>query len=309
MSTFVKALTDRVEGYIDLRRSLGYAFNKQAAILRALARYVEARRLDGPLTQDMAISFIFSLEGTANGRATHYGIVCRFCEHFAIYDPRTEALDRRALPRSRAIPPPRILSDEELTLLISASRRVSPRYPQRGLTLTMLVGLLASTGLRSGEALRLDRPDVDLADGLLHIRKTKFRKDRLVPVHATTLSALRTYAHKRDAFFPVPKDSAFFLSSRGNRLSPAGLWLAFRAASDLAGLGNDKALRPHDLRHRFAVTRLATWHREKVDVQALLPSLATYLGHARYTDTGYYVRGTAELLGMAADRALTDGGI
>jgi integrase len=105
--------------------------------------------------------------------------------------------------------------------------------------------------------------------------------------------------------FPVPKDSAFFLSSRGNRLSPAGLSIAFAAASDLAGL---KPLRPHDLRHRFAVTRLAAWHREKADVQALLPLLATYLGHAHYTDTAYYVTGTAELLGMAADRAFADGG-
>ena len=106
----------------------------------------------------------------------------------------------------------------------------------------------------------------------------------------------------------MPKESAFFLSSRGNRLSPAGLHAAFDAACKLAGLDGGKGLRPHDLRHRFAVTRLAAWHREKADVQALLPLLATYLGHARYTDTAYYVTGTAELLGMAADRAFSGGG-
>jgi integrase len=309
VNPFANTLADRVEGYIALRRSLGYAFQKQARILRALVRYVEAGRLDGPLTRDMAINFLFSWEGTANGRAIHHGILRRFYEYLAIYDTRTEALDPRALPRSRAIPPPRILSDEELGSIMSASRRVSPRYPQRGLTLTMLVGLLASTGLRSGEALRLDRADVDFADGVLHIRKTKFRKDRLVPVHTTTLAALRAYARYRDAALPVPKDAAFFLSSRGNRLSPTGLSVAFGAACELAGLGSDKSLRPHDLRHRFAVTRLAAWHREKADVRALLPLLATYLGHAHYTDTAYYVTGTAELLGMAADRAFTDGGV
>jgi integrase len=85
--------------------------------------------------------------------------------------------------------------------------------------------------------------------------------------------------------------------------------VAFGAACKLAGLDSDKPLRPHDLRHRFAVTRLAAWHRDKADVQALLPLLATYLGHARYTDTAYYVTGTAELLGMAADRAFADGGV
>jgi integrase len=276
--------------------------------LRALARYVEAEQLDGPLTRGIALNFVLSGEGTPNGRAIRHAVLRRFCEYLAVYDTRTEPLDPRTLPRSRAIPPPRILTDEELGSLILACSRVSPRTPQRGMTLTMLVGLLASTGLRSGEALRLDRTDVDLVDGVLHIRKTKFRKDRLVPVHVTTLAALRRYARLRDMAFPAPKDSAFFLSSRGNRLSPAGLHVAFSAACKLAGLDRDKTLRPHDLRHLFAVTRLAVWHRENADVQALLPLLATYLGHARYTDTAYYVTGTAELLGMAADRAFAGGG-
>ena len=308
MSSFAKELADRVESYIALRRLLGYSFEKQAATLRALARFVETEQLDGPLTQAMALNFVLSIEGAANGRAIRHGVLRRFCEYLAIYDARTQTLDPRALPRSRAIAPPRILSDMELGSLMSACRRVSPGYPQRGVVLTMLVGLLASTGLRSGEALRLDRTDVDLVSAVLHIRKTKFRKDRLVPVHTTTLVALRQYARHRDAAFPAPKDCAFFLSSRGNRLSPAGLHAAFSVACALGRLDSDKALRPHDLRHRFAVTRLAAWHREKADVQALLPLLATYLGHARYSDTAYYVTGTAELLGMAADRAFIAGG-
>jgi integrase len=166
MSTFAKTLADKIEGYIALRRSLGYAFQNQAAILRALTRYVEAGQLDGLLTRDTALSFVFSWEGTANRRAISHGIVRRFCEYLAIYDPRTEALDPRTLPRSRAIPPPRILSDAELGSLMSACRRVSPGYPERGTVLTIVIGLLASTGLRSGEALRLDRNDVDLTDGV-----------------------------------------------------------------------------------------------------------------------------------------------
>ncbi|MBV8455490.1 MAG: tyrosine-type recombinase/integrase, partial [Acetobacteraceae bacterium] len=236
MSSFAKILAERVEGYIALRRSLGYAFQKQATTLRALVRYVEARHLDGPLTRELALGFVISWPGTADGRAVRHSVVRRFCEYLAIYDARTDALDRRALPRFRAIPPPRILSDEELASLISACRRVSPGYPHRAAVLTPLVGLLASTGLRSGEALRLDRADVDLGAGVLHIRRTKFRKDRLVPVHATTLAALRRYASHRDAAFPAAKDAAFFLSSRGNRLSSTGLATAFRAACKLAGL-------------------------------------------------------------------------
>jgi integrase len=308
MSSFARTLAIKVEDYVTLRRSLGYAFQKQAATLRALVQYAKVEQLDGPLTRNMALNFVFSWEGTANGRAIRHGVVRRFCEYLAIYDPRTEALDPRALPRSRAIPPPRILTDDDLGSLMLACCRVSPDYPERATMLTALVGLLASTGLRSGEALRLDRADVDLIGGALHIRKTKFRKDRLVPIHPTTLTVLRNYDRHRNAAFPVPKDSAFFLSSRGNRLSPSGLYAAFDAACELAGLGGDKGLRPHDLRHRFAVTRLAVWHQEKADVQALLPLLATYLGHARYTDTAYYITGTVELLGIAADRAVSGGG-
>lgn len=309
MSGFATTIADRVEAYIALRRSLGYSLKKQTAVLRALGRYVEREALDGPLTRAMALDFVLSWSGTPNGRAIRYGVVRRFADYLAIYDPQTEVLDPRMLPRSRAIPPPRILSDAELGLLMSACRRVSPDCPGRALVLAPVVGLLASTGLRSGEALRLDRADVDLVNGVLHIRQTKFRKDRLVPVHATTRQVLRDYVQQRDAACPTSGDTAFFLSSRGKRLSPTGLGTAFTAACALAGLDHGKRLRPHDLRHRFAVTRLALWHQEKVDVQALLPLLATYLGHARYTDTAYYVTGTAELLGMAAERAFGVGDV
>jgi integrase len=309
MTSFAKTLAHRVEGFITLRRSLGYSFQKQASILRALVRYVVAEQVDGPLTREMALNFVFSWDGTANGRAIRHGVVRRFAEYLAIYDPQTAVLDPRALPRSRAIPPPRILTDDELGLLMPACRSVSPGYPVRAMVLAPLVGLLASTGLRSGEALRLDRADVDLSGGVLHVRKTKFRKDRLVPVHSTTLEALRDYTRQRNSIFPVPKDPAFFLSSRGNRLSSTGLRQAFAAACKIAGLDKGKILRPHDLRHRFAVTRLAVWHGEKADVQALLPVLATYLGHARYSDTAYYVTATADLLGMAAERAFVGGDV
>jgi integrase len=309
MSGFATILGDRVEAYIVLRRSLGFSLKKQAAILRSLVRYVELKKLDGPLTRAVALDFVLSWNGTTNGRANRYGVVRCFADYLAIYDPRTEALDPKTLPRTRTIPPPRILSDEELGSLMSACRRVSQDYPGRALVLAPVVGLLASTGLRSGEALRLDRADVDLVNGVLHIRQAKFRKDRLVPVHATTRQALCGYAQHRDAIYPTPKHAAFFLSSRGNRLSPAGLRTAFIAACALAGLDHGRRLRPHDLRHRFAVTRLALWHQEKADVQALLPLLATYLGHARYTDTAYYVTGTADLLGIAAERAFAEGGV
>ncbi|WP_334369615.1 tyrosine-type recombinase/integrase [Bradyrhizobium elkanii] len=187
------------------------------------------------------------------------------------------------------------LSEAELTSLIDACSFISPGTPLRGRTMATLIGLLASTGLRSGEVVRLDRGDVDLTNGGILVRKTKFRKDRLIPVHPTTQAAkLRRYARERDTVFPRPKGEAFFLSSRGCRLSATGLQSNFAKARKLAGLDNGKPLRPHDLRHRFAVTRLRLWHHERADVQALLPLLATYLGHANYSDTAYYLTGSSD---------------
>ena len=147
MSTFSSRLSKHVEAYVALRRSLGFSLSKQAAILRALVSYVDAEQLDGPLCRQTVLGFIGSWSGTANGRAVRYGVVRRFSDYLAIFDPRTEALDPKAFARNRAIPPPRILTDEELARLMAACRSVSPDYPERARFLTPLVGLLASTGM------------------------------------------------------------------------------------------------------------------------------------------------------------------
>jgi integrase len=311
MNTFATTLANKVEDYIALQRSLGYQFRKQAASLRAFLRYVQSSDASGPLSQSLAVDFVMTSDLTPNGRAICYGVIRRFAEYYAAFDLCTESFDRLALPRSRAVAPPRILSKEELHSLMAATMRISTAQPLRGRTLATVIGLLASTGLRSGEALRLDRTDVDLSTGVLQIRKTKFRKNRLVPVHATTLAALQDYARDRDLALPASTSSAFFLSTRGGRLSPTGLYYGFAQACELAGVNvtGSKALRPHDLRHRFAVTRLAHWHQEKADVQSMLPLLATYLGHARYSDTAYYITASPELLGLAAAKAFGEGGL
>lgn len=310
MTAFVTTVAAGVESYVALQRSLGYQFCKQAASLHAFLRYVRFTHARGPLSQALVLDFVMASDLTPNGRAIRYAVIRRFAEYYTAFDPSTESLDRRALPRSCAIPPPRILSEGELRSLMAASERVSLEHFSRARTLVTVIGLLASTGLRSGEALRLDRSDVDLATGVLQIRKTKFCKDRLVPVHPSTLTALQDYARHRDLAFPAPKTPAFFISTRGTRLSSSGLCYGFRQACALAGINAHatKPLRPHDLRHRFAVQRLAEWHRQKVDVQSMLPLLATYLGHTRYSDTANYITATPELLGLAAANAFGNGG-
>jgi integrase len=305
MKTFADRLTEHIDRYVALRRALGYTFETQAATLRAFGHFVQHRRDRGPLTQQLVLTFVLGCDVTPNVRHRRYAVLRLFAEYFTVFDPRTAPLDPRVLPRSRAIPPVRILEREELARLLQAAQQISPRFPMRGHTLYTVIGLLASTGLRSGEVARLDRQDVDLEHGILRIRCTKFRKHRLVPVHPTTLDVLRTYANARDVAYPRSRSPAFFLSVRGSRLSGSGFADAFREARAKVGLdgGLPRGVRPHDLRHRFAVRRLVAWHQQRLDVQAHLPLLATYLGHARYSDTAYYVTGTPDLLALAAARA------
>jgi integrase len=310
MSAFARVLMDHITRYVRLRRALGHSFDTQAATLQAFANFVKRRAETGPLTQQLVLTFVLGCSVTANIRARRYAMLRNFADYFSVFDRRTEVLDPQALPRSRAMPPVRILESSELDRLLKAARALSPRDAIRGQTLYTVIGLLASTGLRSGEIARLDRGDVDLHHGVLRIRLTKFRKDRLVPVHATTLNVLRTYAHARERAYPRATSPAFFLSLRGGRWTATGIRCAFRQACAKAGLddGARRPLRPHDLRHRFAVTRLVTWYREGANVQTRLPLLATYLGHARYTDTAYYITGTPDLLGLAAARTFERAG-
>jgi len=175
MSTFASTLAASMDSYIALQRSLGYQFRKQAASLHTFLYDVRSSNAKGPLTQQLAVDSVIASGLTPNGKAIRYAVIRRFAQYYSAFDPSTESLDPRALPRSRAVAPPRILSDEELRLLMAASTRISTTHQLRGRTLASIIGLLASTGLRSGEALRLDRADVDLSSGILQIRKTKFR--------------------------------------------------------------------------------------------------------------------------------------
>jgi len=160
MTAFSSSVADGIERYIALQHSLGYQFRKQAGSLHAFLRYVIRTHAPGPISQALALEFVMAEQLTPNGRAIRYAVIRRFAQYHLAFDPRTELLDRRVLPRSRAVSPPQILSEEELQSLMAASRRISLSQPLRGQTLAAVIGLLASTGLRSGEALRLDRSDV-----------------------------------------------------------------------------------------------------------------------------------------------------
>jgi integrase len=172
-------------------------------------------------------------------------------------------------------------------------------------TYSTLFGLLAVTGMRLGEAIGLDRQDVDLAQGLLKVRQTKFNKSRWVPLHSTTGNRLRQYRRLRDQLYPHPQSPGFLLSEQGTRLTGWSVRRWFIGLSHQIGLRqptDHHGPRIHDLRHRFVIETLRNWYRTGKDIEAHLPELTTYLGHAHVRDTYWYISATPELLQLATER-------
>ena len=305
MSGFKSVYAEHLAGYVRLRRQIGLRFVNQEGMLRAFDRYVHEHAHVGPLTQELAQRFALSVSDTSTTiPSRRYMVVRQFAEYLATFDPLTPRLDQKAIYRARSQPVPYIFGQDEIERLLRRATEISQRHPVSNRAVQAMIGLAACTGLRLREVVGLDLADVDLETGVLVIRRTKFDKDRLVPVHPTTLDVLRAYAAVREQMPVRPGETAFFLSTRGARFKTANVEYIFRQLARRADLSSPRGRMPtfYSLRHTFAVRRLIAWYQEGADVQALLPALATYMGHVHYTSTAYYLTATAELLGLAADR-------
>jgi integrase len=173
-------------------------------------------------------------------------------------------------------------------------------------TYPTIIGLLAATGMRVGEAIALDHDDVDWTRSRLHVRNSKFHKSRYVPIHEQTLTVLRSYVRHRERLRPTDQASpSFFVSSVGKRLIYNNVAYTFARLVRLARLKSqvDRPPRLHDMRHSFAVMTLRDWYAAGVDVETRLPALSTYLGHVSPTTTYWYLTATPELLALASQRA------
>jgi integrase/recombinase XerD len=220
--------------------------------------------------------------------------------------PETEVPDS-ALVASFRRPKPYLFTLDQIRTLIQDAKQVKPQGALRPHTLSTLIGLLASTGLRVGEALRLRVTDVWL-DGdppCLHLRETKFYKSRLVPLHPSTADQLRHYADRRTALRYDALSDVFFVSEQGGELHRGALWRWFTTRCRTLGMrptGDGRRPSLSALRHSFAVERMRLWYDDGVDVQARLPNLSVYMGHVRPQESYWYLSATPELLTTAAER-------
>ena len=212
-------MSAKVEEYLRFRRGLGYRLKIEGQMLQNFGCFADASGHRGPLTVELALRWAQSAEGCDRLYwARRLEVVRCFARHLAVAEPRTEIPGRRLLGPAHRRTVPHIYTAHELTALLAAARRLSSADGLRPRTYVTLIGLLACTGLRISEALRLAQVDVDFGRGVLKIRETKFRKTRFVPLHPTAVAALRAYANKRSRLLRVATSDRFFLSHQGGNL-------------------------------------------------------------------------------------------
>jgi integrase len=311
MSKSVK-LEARVQMYLRERRRLGFELRSMGYALHSFAHHVDQLGRREPLALEVMAEWARRDRGHSKDPCTwarRLKILRPFTRWLRQFEPRTEVPDDAMFGRIGERLTPHIYHEQELVDLLVAARRLGPAPGLRGATYATLFGLIASTGLRVSEAVRLRNADVDLKVGLLTIQRTKFAKSRHVPLHASAIERLRQYRRLRDRLIQVTEETPFFVGSRGRRrgerLSTRQIDRVFAALRQQLGWRNrgaHSAPRVHDLRHAFVVRRIVAWHAQGVDIDQAMLALSTYVGHAMVTNTYWYLTAVPELMALAAGK-------
>jgi len=296
----------RVNAYLDYRRQAGFALKIEGAQLERFAHFADHLGHQGPLTMKLAKQWaLASKQSSALTAARRIEVVRPFARYCHQFDPATEIPPRGFFGPAHRRLTPHIYTDAEIRALLEACVHLHPPGGLRGICCATIFGLIASTGLRTSEAVSLQRPDVNLGDGLLHIRHTKFGKSRWVPVHASTVKALRHYVHERDQEPLAASTEDFFVFDYGRSVTTESLDYAFKLLRQRLrwrSRGGHPLPRIYDLRHTFTCRNLERWYAQGLDIDCHILALSTYLGHAKITDTYWYLTATPELLAKAAER-------
>jgi site-specific recombinase XerD len=303
------ALRDALPQYVSLRRALGTKLQEPARTLEHFVEFLERERGEF-ITSELALRWAMQPQGVQRATwARRLGMVRRFAAWFSTIDARTEVPPHRLLAPRRKRNKPHIFTEQEIGQLMAEAAQLASPTGLRALTYTTLIGLLTATGLRPGEALALDRSDVDLENGILAIRQTKFGKSRFVPISDSTREALQEYAKQRDVVCRRRRTDAFLVSERGDRLQGCTARRTFARISCTIGLRTvtgsrriGRGPRLQDFRHCFATRKLVGWYRAGVDVATEMPKLTTYLGHVDVGHTYWYLEAVPELLQLATER-------
>jgi integrase len=302
-SRLVNSLEQHLTGYLAVRRVMGYKLARAGKLLPQFTAWM-AERDQQIITTELALQWATVPPATgSNWQRQRLSVVRGFAAHAHAIDPAHEIPPADLLPWRPRRAVPYLYTDAEVMALMDSATVIPTAH--RAATMRTLIGLLAVTGMRIGEAIRLDRPDIDLANELLVVRDSKFGKSREVALHPSTIVALQRYLARRDRPIPPEPTAAVFTSAAGTRLIYCNVHLAFKRTAEHAGLrarSTSCRPRPHDLRHSFAVNALLDAYRSDENPAARLPLLSTYLGHVHPGSTYWYLQAAPELLALAGER-------
>ena len=289
-------MTARVEAYLSFRRAFGYALRIEGQLLLSFARYAEDSCHSGPLTNDLLLRWVrLPPQASRIYCAKRLELLTGFARYCQLFDPLTEIPPKGIFGPAHERRTPFIYSDDQLCQLASCGSK----RDFNSLTFSTIFGLLACTGMRTSEALRLQVGDVDLHDGIIRVRESKCRRLRLVPLHQTATETLQAYALTRQLRFPQAK--FFFVNRKGEALSYSIVRSAFRRrTAELGWAKNGRLPRLHDLRHTFACRVLQQWSQRGSGVEDRLDWLSRYLGHERLEHTYWYLSAVPELFADVA---------
>lgn len=306
---FSSCLSERMETFCDLRRLAGMDYQTQMTRLEYFDRFLVETHFQGNSPTREVVDDYLNQSGHLKGRtkSQRLGIVRQFCLYLSQFEPNCYVPQSRRCPDHLSVRQPYIFTGEQIAILRTEASQLGPVSTKRGATLSTLYGLLYITGLRIGEALGLNLVDFYPRSLRLFVAKGKFHKQRWVPLMPSTSAALQSYLATRFKAAVLVNTSPFFSNTWGHRLTYQNASLPFRQLLSQAGIYSAEGQRPHlhDLRHSFACNRLLSWYRQGKNVNNLLPSLATYMGHVNIASTQVYLHATPELMEQAYQRSLT----
>jgi integrase len=296
-------LRGQLADYLTLRRALGYRLERPEKLLNQFLDHLE-HAAETVITVPSALTWAqLPADAASNWWAYRLSVVRGFATYLHAIDPVHEVPAQGMLPQRPLRASPYLYSDAEITALIASTGTL--RTPLRRATFATLIGLLATTGIRIGEAIGLDRGDLDLARGRLTVRFGKFGKTRELALHPSTTDALRSYRRLRDRSAPRTGTPAFFVSTAGTRLRYCNVHNTFhRLVQDVGMMPRSASCRPriHDLRHTFAVNTMLDAYAAGEDGQSRLTLLSTWLGHVHPGHTYWYLSAAPELMALAGQR-------
>lgn len=295
-------LTALAADYLAFRRHLGFELDKTGYLVRGFARYCDSGGITRVTIQAVLDWVLLAGRPDTTYRWQRLNAARGFASYLHALDPAHQVPPADLVPHRNSRPAPCIMTGEQVQALMETAGQLRP--PLHAATFQTLIGLIAATGMRGCEAFRADDADIDTAEAVMTLHGKK-GKDRLIPLHPTTLAALTAYRQLRGQLLPGYAGPSLLANICGNRPDPDLTRMQFARLVDAAGLGT---LMPRPtlraLRHTFAVTTLTGWLNDDTDTQASLPLLSAHLGHAKPRHTYWYLQAVPELLQAASNHML-----